>query len=57
MDNQLAAGAALVVHVSGQTQLPHAVNITVCAGRFDDVPCTAMKERELDEGGKMEQGG
>ena len=57
MDNQLAAGAALVIHVSGQLQLPHAVNITVCVGRFDDAPCIAVKESELDEGGKMEQGG
>ena len=57
MDNQLAAGAALVVHVSGQAQLPHAVNITVCADGFDDAPCIAVKESELDKGGKMEQGG
>src|SRR2546430_12947045 len=55
--NQLAAGAIVVFHDSGHTQLPHAVNMTVCVAGLADVPCTALKERALDEGRGMVQGG
>jgi len=55
--NQGAAGAALVFHDSGHTQLPVPVNMTVCAARLVDAPCTALKERALDEGGDRVQGG
>src|SRR5207247_10758327 len=50
--NQLAAGATVVFHDSGQTQLPVPVNMTVCAAGLADAPCTALKERALDEGGE-----
>jgi hypothetical protein len=55
--SQLAAGATLVLHVTGQTQLPVPVNITVCGVRPGAVPCTALKEREPADGCEMAQGG
>src|SRR5690349_8885445 len=55
--NQLAAGATEVFHESGHTQLPVPVNITVCAARLADEPCTALKESALEEGGESVQGG
>ena len=47
----------LSFHVTGQTQLPVPVNMTVCAGGLAAAPCTALKERALEEGGEMAQGG
>ena len=55
--NQLAAGATVVFHVSGHTQLPVPVNMTVRATGLADAPCTALKESALDEGGDRVQGG
>lgn len=55
--NQLPEGATVVFHDSGHTQLPVAVNRTVCAAELADAPCTAVKERALDEGGDSVQGG
>ena len=55
--NQLAVGATLVFHVTGQTQLPVPVNMTVCAAGFADAPCTALKASALEEGGDRVQGG
>src|SRR5215831_18183669 len=55
--NQPAAGATEVFHESGHTQLPVAVNRTVCAAGLTDAPCTALKDSTLDEGGDRVQGG
>ena len=55
--NQFAMGAIVVFHESGQTQLPVPVNMTVCAAGFADAPCTALKDRALDEGGDRVQEG
>ena len=55
--NHLADGAPVVFHESGHTQLPVPVNMTVCVAGLADVPCTALKERALDEGGDRVQGG
>jgi hypothetical protein len=55
--NQLASGETVVFHDSGHTQLPDPVNKTVCATGLADAPCTALKERALEEGGDKVQGG
>ena len=55
-ESQLAAGATLVFHVNGQTQLPVPVNVTVCCAG-ESPPCIALKDSELEEGGDRAQGG
>jgi len=55
--NQLPEGATEVFHESGHIQLPVPVNRTVCVAGLAVAPCTALKERALDDGGDSVQGG
>src|SRR5437899_9867972 len=55
--NQLALDVTLVFQATGHSQPPHAVNMTVCAAGLADAPCATLKERALDEGGEIVQGG
>ena len=55
--SQLATDDTLVLHATGQTQLPVPVNVTVCGVGLVAAPWTALKESALDDGWVMAQGG